>query len=163
MSVSDETSDCSPLGYADLHVGRSFRSHGRTVTETDHVHFMMLTGDWHPIHADEIYARAQGTGRIVHGAFGIALATSLANVATPFADRVLGALGIKEWRFVAPMTIGLTVHADVLIESRRITSDGARYVVERRIRLRDDQDRIFQDGLFTSLLKLTPETQHEVQ
>ena len=42
--------------------GLRIRTPGRTLTETDHGLFTMLCGDWHPIHADEEYARTTPAG-----------------------------------------------------------------------------------------------------
>jgi acyl dehydratase len=45
------------LYYEDLSVGQTFTSPARTVTETDLVHFAMLSGDWNPIHTDKEFAQ----------------------------------------------------------------------------------------------------------
>ena len=58
-----------PIGFTfdTIAVGQRAGSDARTITETDHSLFMMLTGGWYPIHSDEIHARAAGAkGRIVH-------------------------------------------------------------------------------------------------
>ena len=63
--------------YETLKVGEVFVSPGRTITEADHGLFTMLSGDWHPIHCDEDYARKTPLGRrLVHGTLGITLANS---------------------------------------------------------------------------------------
>jgi len=143
------------LGFADIVPGQHFRSPGRTLTEADHTLFMMLCGDWHPIHADAEYARTTPAGaRMMHGTFGIALAMGLQTAAVEFADPILGALGLKEWTFRKPLLIGDTVHAEVELLSCRTTRDGSRYVVERRLGLiRHDGERI-QDGIAPVLLRM---------
>jgi len=141
------------LRFADLEPGRRFRSTGRTLTEADHTLFMMLCGDWHPIHADEEHARTTPAGtRVMHGSFGIAITMGLQAAAVEFADPVLGALGLKEWTFREPLRIGDTVHATVEILSRRITRDGSRYVVERRLGLVRSDGTIIQNGIAAVLL-----------
>ncbi len=55
-----------PKGFTfdTLEVGQTARSAGRTITDADHGLFMMLTGGWHPVHADEPFApRRQGGNR----------------------------------------------------------------------------------------------------
>ena len=58
------------LGFAEIEPGQRFASTGRTLTEADHGLFMMLVGDWHPIHTDVEYAAADERfgDRIAHGA-----------------------------------------------------------------------------------------------
>ncbi len=144
------------LGFSDIVPGQLFESPGRTLTETDHALFMMLCGDWHPIHADAEYARATPAGaRLMHGSFGIALAMGLQTGAMEFADPILGALGIREWRFRKPLLIGGTVHATVEILSCRTTSDGDRYVVERRLALVRHDGEVIQDGIASVLLRMS--------
>lgn len=142
------------LGYADIVPGLQARSTGRTLTEADHTFFMMLCGDWHPIHADEQYARGTPAGqRLMHGSFGIALAMGMQAAAVEFADPMVGALGLTDWRFRKPLLIGDTVHVAIEFLTRRVTRDGARYTVERRLSLMSNED-VIQDGIATVLLKL---------
>jgi len=143
------------LGFAGIVPGARFRSPGRTLTEADHGLFMMLCGDWHPIHADEEYARTTPAGRrLMHGTLGIALAMGMQTGAVEFADPILGALGLKEWIFRKPLLIGDTVHAEVEFLSCRTTRDGARYVVERRLSLVRHDGEVIQDGIATVLLRM---------
>jgi len=146
------------LGYADIVPGARFSSTGRTLTETDHGLFMMLCGDWHPIHADEEYARTTPAGRrLMHGSFGIALAMGMQASTVEFIDPIVGALGFKEWSFRQPMFVGDTVRTDIEFLSRRISRDGARYVVERRLYLARHDGEVLQQGLAAVLLRLPPE------
>lgn len=143
------------LRFADLEPGRRFRSNGRTLTEADHTLFMMLCGDWHPIHADEEHARTTPAGtRLMHGSFGIAITMGMQAAAVEFADPMLGALGLKEWSFREPLRIGDTVHATVEILSRRVTRDGGRYVVERKLGLVRSDGTVIQDGIASVLLRM---------
>ena len=142
------------LGFGDITPGQRFRSPGRTLTESDHQLFMMLCGDWHPIHADAKYAATTRAGqRLMHGTLGIALAMGMQTAAVEFADPILGALGLAEWSFRKPLCIGDTVHVEVEFLSRRVTSDGARYIVERRLELIRGSE-IVQDGIATAMLQL---------
>jgi acyl dehydratase len=146
------------LGFAALAPGQRFRSPGRTLTEADHTLFMMLCGDWHPIHADAQYARTTKVGqRLMHGSFGIALAMGMQTAALEFADPIIGALGLKQWDFRGPLLIGDTVHVEVEIIERRTTRDGLRYVVERRLALRRHDDTVIQEGIAAALLAMPKE------
>ncbi len=62
---------------------------------------MMLTGAWHPIHADQEYAKTTPLGRrVAQGTLGIALA--LGHLETELlvsADPLIAALGIADWAY----------------------------------------------------------------
>lgn len=143
------------LSFNELEPGQRFTSHRRTLTETDHQLFMMLTGDWSPIHADADYARAHKLGqRILHGGLGIALTLGLQTSALEFADPLLGALGLAEWTFKVPLFIGDTVFVEVEILDKRITSDGRKYVLRRKLRLLKSDNTLSQEGIASALMAL---------
>jgi acyl dehydratase len=147
--------------YHTLAVGQRSVSKGRTITETDHGLFMMLTGAWHPIHADEEYAKTTPLGRrIAQGTLGIALA--LGNLETDLivsADPLIAALGITEWTYKSPIFIGDTLHVAVEIISKDTTKSGERYVVTRRIELVNQEGKLVQEGLVRSMFQRTPATE----
>jgi acyl dehydratase len=150
------TSTTIPLGftYDTIAVGQTARSPGRTVTDTDHSLFMMLTGGWHPIHSDETAARAAGArGRIVQGTFGIALALGghLESALLESRDPLVAAIGLLEWTYKAPIHIGDTLHVEIEIVAVRLTSKGDRYIVDRRVSLRNQDDIVVQTGVARSM------------
>lgn len=143
------------LSFTELAAGQCFTSHRRTLTETDHQLFMMLTGDWSPIYADGEFARLHGQGgRIAHGGLGIALTLGLQTSALEFADPLLAALGIADWSFKAPLFIGDTIFAEVEILDKRITSSGDKYILRRKLRLLKTDGALCQEGTASALLGL---------
>ena len=143
------------LSFDQLKIGDRFVSHRRTLTEADHTMFMMLVGDWSPVHADAEFAAGTPLGqRLIHGGFGIALALGMQTTALEFADPFISALGVAEWSYKAPLFIGDTVHVDVEIAGKRITSNKERYVVERRLRLFKQGGALAQEGVASALLRL---------
>ncbi len=143
------------VSYATLASGRRFVGPGRTLTETDHGLFMMLVGDWHPIHADEVYAKTTPFGRrLMHGSLGVALALGMQASLTEFEEPIVGALGLDAWKFNAPLFIGDTVHVEVEILGKRPTSRGDRGIVQRHIRLVNQSGTVVQDGRADVMLQL---------
>ena len=145
-----------PIGFTfdTIAVGQRARSSARTVTETDHSLFMMLTGAWFPIHADEPFAQTAGAkGRIVQGTFGIALAAGshLESEVLQSADPLVAALGLQEWRYRAPIYIGDTLHLEVEVADKRLTGSGDRYIVDRRIKLVNQDGAVVQEGIARSM------------
>jgi len=139
--------DASGLSFEELTVGQVFRGPGRTLTETDLVTFCMITGDWSGIHADDVYARNTRAGqRIFHGSFGIALALAMSADVLPLRNPVIAALGIGAWAFKAPLLIGDTVHLELTVASKKVTSDGVRAVLGRQLRLIKHDGSLAQEG-----------------
>src|SRR5690606_35385761 len=78
------------LPYRELAIGASYEGTARTLTQTDLSLACMLSGDWHPIHADAEFCRAAGMpGPMFHGPYGILLAMGMATSLPAFADRVV--------------------------------------------------------------------------
>jgi acyl dehydratase len=143
------------MRFDELEVGAKFTGHGRTLTEADLTLACMLSGDWHPIHADEEWARAHGPGRrIFQGTFGIMLAMGMATTLPAFDDKIIGATGLREWKYRAPLFIGDTVCVETEITSKRITSDGKRAVIERALRLINQKGILTQEGFAGTMLEL---------
>ena len=138
-----------------LAVGDRWRSPGRTLTEADLMHACMTSGDWHPVHADETYARQTPAGqRIFQGTYGLHVAIGMATRFPEFADDVIGALGLSQWRYLAPLVVGDTVCVDVEIAGKRLTSDGKRGVIERRIRLIRQDGVVVQEGMAQMMVRV---------
>jgi acyl dehydratase len=143
--------------FETLNPGQIFTSAARTLTETDLVMFCMMMGDWHAIHADEVYAKDTRVGRrMFHGTFGISLAVAQSADLLPLTNRIVAALGLKEWSFKAPLLIGDTVHTEVVIAGTRVASDGQRGVISRTIRLVKHDGTLAQEGLADLLVELGP-------
>jgi acyl dehydratase len=107
--------------YADLHVGMTFRSPGRTITDADVVAFAGLTGDYSELHTSDVYARNSEFGRrVAHGMLGLAYAHGLMWARTgELRDTAVAFLGIGDWKFVAPIFIGDTIFVDYRIAELR--------------------------------------------
>jgi 3-hydroxybutyryl-CoA dehydratase len=113
------------LGIGERHVSRA-----RTITETDIVSFAMFTGDWHPLHTDVEYARADPIygERIAHGALVLSVALGLVTFWPP---AMKAFYGIDKLRFVAPTRIGDTLHVETTIEQICPRDDGHAVVTSR--------------------------------
>lgn len=107
--------------YADLHVGMSFRSPGRTITDADVIGFAGLTGDFSELHTSDVYAKASQFGRrVAHGMLGLAFAHGLMWPRTgELRQTAIAFLGIDGWKFVAPIFIGDTIFVNYRIAELR--------------------------------------------
>lgn len=135
------------LYYEDLAEGQIFTSPARTVTETDLVSFAMLSGDWNAIHTDEEFAKSTYYGkRVVHGLFGLSMMTGLLDRTGLFGGSAIAMLGIKDWQFKAPVFVGDTLHFEMEIVSKHLTSKGDRGIVDRRFSLINQRGEVVQEG-----------------
>ncbi len=143
--------------FSELVVGSEFIGNGRTLTEADLSIACMVSGDWHPIHSDESYARQRGLpGRLFQGSFGILIATGMATALPHFSDEIVGATGIREWAYRAPLFVGDMVHVRSVILNKRVTSDGERAIIERTLSLINQKDAVVQEGIAGTMVRLKP-------
>jgi acyl dehydratase len=143
------------LYYEDLTEGQTFTSPARTVTETDLVSFAMLSGDWNPIHTNEEFAGSTDYGkRVVHGMFGLSMMTGLLDRTGLFDGSVVAMLGIRDWRFKAPIFVGDTLHFEMEIVSKRLTSKGDRGIVDRKFGLINQRGEVVQEGHIGAMIRL---------
>jgi acyl dehydratase len=146
--------NAGPLHYEDLDVGQRWRTGGRTVTEADIVAFAGVSGDFNPIHVDAEHATTTRFGeRIAHGALVLAIATGLRQQQNVFRGTLKAWLGMREWRFQAPVRIGDTIHVVTEIKERRETKDPAAGLVVQTIEVRNQRDEVVASGEFVTLME----------
>lgn len=145
--------------YADLHVGLSFRSPGRTITDADLVAFAGLTGDYSELHTSDVYARASQFGRrVAHGMLGLAYAHGLMWPRTgELRETAIAFLGISDWKFVGPIFVGNTIFVNYrLAELRESRSRPTQAIATFDVELVDEDERLLQKGRKTLLVSKVP-------
>lgn len=116
--------------YRDFEPGRTFRTGGRTVTESDIMSFAGLTGDFYGLHTDEEFARrTQFGGRIAHGLLTLTQAVGLVVLSGRYSDCVIALLGIDRMRAQEPVRAQDTISVEVTVAERRETRHADRGVV----------------------------------
>lgn len=92
-------------------IGETWRSGGRTITETDLVMFSALTGDYYPLHTDIEYAKNTiFQQRIAHGMLVLSFAVGLTKMDP---DMIVANYGIDKLRFINPVFIHDTIHVEL--------------------------------------------------
>lgn len=144
--------------FEDFAVGREVTSLGRTVTEADVVTFAGLTGDYHPLHTDAIYAAGTEFGeRVAHGLLGLGLAFGLLARGGIFEPTVVALLGVREWRFSAPVRLGETVRARASVrDTRPSASRPTCGIVTLGVEVVRDDDVVAQQGELSLLVRRAP-------
>jgi len=83
---------------------------GRTITETDNIHFSLLTMNQHPAHCDAAFAAKTEFGKpLVNSAFTLALVTGMTVNDVSF--KAIANLGWTDIKLTAPVHPGDTVYA----------------------------------------------------
>jgi acyl dehydratase len=149
------------LGYAydDLHVGMTFRSPGRTITDADLVAFAGLTGDYSELHTSDVYARSSPFGRrVAHGMLGLAYAHGLMWARTgELRETAVAFLGIADWRFVGPIFVGDTIFVDYrLAELRDSRSKPTQAIATFDVEVVNQDGAIVQRGRKALLVSKVP-------
>jgi acyl dehydratase len=102
--------------YEDFPLKDKIVSRARTITEADIVMFAAFSGDWHPLHVDEEYAKKAFFGeRIAHGFLVLTVASGLMGLAEM---AVLAFYGMDKVRFLAPTRIGDTLNIEMVVAEK---------------------------------------------
>jgi acyl dehydratase len=139
--------------FGEFTVGQRFETPGRTVTEADIMAFAGLTGDYNPVHTDEVFAANTGFGtRIAHGPMGIGMAFGLASRLDLIDGTVVALLGVN-WLFKSPVKPGDTIKVLIEVLSMRDTKHPERGVLELGLAIVDQRGTIKQSGAAQLLMR----------
>jgi acyl dehydratase len=117
--------------WQDLTVGQRLRTFARTVTETDLVNFIGVTGMLEAIFIEDGYEGAAMAGRPVPGALTYALIEGFI-LQTMIQGTGLAMLELHQ-KILAPVLVGDTIEAQIEVTGIRPTSKSGRAVVDSRI------------------------------
>ncbi|KUO79148.1 MAG: MaoC family dehydratase N-terminal domain-containing protein [Vulcanisaeta sp.] len=129
-----------PYTYDEFQVGMRLRSQGLTITEAHVVQFAGLTGDYNPLHVDEVFAKNTiFEGRVAHGLLTLSLATGL------FAPLVAGttiALLEVNVKFLKPVKIGDTIYVDTEVVDKKPSNKYNGGVITFRLEVKNQRDEV---------------------
>jgi 3-hydroxybutyryl-CoA dehydratase len=132
--------------FDDIDDGLEFASARRTITEADIVNFAGVTGDFNPIHMDEVFAATETPfgRRVAHGLLGLAFGTGLRCEIDRW--HVLAFLECRR-SFLAPVFPGDTVHCHYRVAERKESrSKSDRGVVTLEVHLVNQRGETVQQG-----------------
>jgi len=106
--------------YEDFEVGRSFTTPRRTITEADIINFAGVSGDFHALHTDAIYAENTMFGeRVAHGLLTISIVTGLWMRLGIFEENLIAFYGVEGLRWIRPVKAGDTIWAKLTVGTKR--------------------------------------------
>jgi acyl dehydratase len=130
----------------EIEVGTTFQTSRRTVTEADIAAFAGVSGDFNPLHVDEIFAREQTPfgGRIAHGPLVLSMSYGMRSVRD---DWKILALASCERQFRSPVFPGDTVWGVYEVLERRTSRSrpGVGFVT-LGVSIRSDRGEVVQEG-----------------
>lgn len=120
-----------------MHVGATFRTYTRTITESDLVSFVTLTGMTDSGFLDATIVGPMG-GRPVPGALTYSIIEGFI-VQSLIRGTGIAMLGCTQ-EAIAPVHVGDTVHATIIFDDVRPTSKGNRAIVDSTIAVFNQRD-----------------------
>jgi len=140
------------LYFDDFALGDRFESPGHTLGEAHFLLFAGLTGDNHPIHYDESYAReTRFGGRVAHGLLVMAMSALGASAQAQRLEESMIAFLEQGCRFRKPVLLGDTVHAE--FEVAGLERKGDRGVLRLRVALVNQRGEEVVEGHHVYLLR----------
>ena len=146
------------LYFDEFKPGQQIITAGRTITEADVVNFAGLSGDFNQIHVDAAYSQKGPFGqRIAHGLLVLAVANGLTVQTGVMEGTVVAFREIDEWKFIKPVFLGDTIHAELEVrETKEMRRIGAG-AVTIDVNVKNQDDDIVMKGIWIALLALRPE------
>ena len=145
----------SPRGryWDEFTEGETFTTAARTVTEGAVDLFAGLSADFNPLHTDEESAqKSPMKGRIAHGMLVLSIATGLANQLGLFEGTTLALLGMDRIRWTAPVRLGDTIHAELLVKERKESSKPDRGVLVTEVTVKNQRGESVMAAEWTTLM-----------
>jgi len=129
--------------FEDFKVGEVLVTGRRTVEGGDVSRFAGLTGDFNPLHTDEVFARQTPFGtRVAHGILTLAVSNGQQNLSGWFEGTALALLGLDRLRFTVPVKFGDTIHTEMTVKQARESAKGDRGVVTFNVVVKNQRDEI---------------------
>ena len=139
--------------FDEFAVGERFVTASRTVSEADVVAFAGVSGDFNPLHTDELFAKGTPFGtRIAHGMLVLSIATGLANQLGIFEGTTM-ALMEQRVRYTGAVRFGDTVRLELEVESKKETKKPDRGVITFKTTVLNQKDEGVVEGEWTLMMK----------
>ena len=141
--------------FEDFALGDRFASPSKTLTDAHFLFFAGMTGDAHPLHYDDEYAKRTRFGRrLAHGLLLTSLTAVGASTLAPLIEDSIVAFVEQTTRFLAPAFTGDTVkpeHEVVALEPKRSAG-----LLTLRVTLINQRNETILDGQHKYLIAYRP-------
>ena len=139
--------------FEDFRLGERFDAPSRTLTDAHFLFFAGLTGDNHPIHYDDEYARTrtQFGKRLAHGLLLASLTALGAGALAPHVHDSMIAFLEQRTRFLTPAFIGDTIYP--ALEVTELIPKAGRGVLKLRATLTNQRGETVLEGEHVYLVR----------
>jgi acyl dehydratase len=145
------------LYFEEYQVGMKGRTDGRTITEADVTNFAGVSGDFNPLHTDEVFAAKSPFGaRVAHGALVLSIATGLMYRTRVLEGTVIAFRSIEEWKFSAPVYIGNSLYCEMEVIETKAAAKLGGGMVTLSIKVINQEGKTVQKGQMTVVVASRP-------
>lgn len=144
--------------FEDFHLGETFQSPSTTLTDAHFLAFAEITGDRHPIHYDDEYAKTTRFGkRVAHGLLVTAMTAVGASNLSSLLEGSIVAFVEQSSRFLKPVLVGDTITPE--IEVSELVPKTEMGLVRLTTRVTNQRGELVLEGIHAYLIKKRPHFQ----
>jgi acyl dehydratase len=141
------------LYFEEFRTGQKIVTAARTVTESDVVTFAGLSGDYNQIHTDATFSASTPFGqRVAHGLLCLSIVSGLAMRTGVLEGTVLAFREINAWKFVKPVFLGDTIHAELDVTGTQSLPRLGAGAVTITVHVRNQRDEVVMKGVWVALV-----------
>ena len=141
--------------FEDFQLGEKFHIPPKTMTEERFLAFAELTGDSHPIHYDDEYAKTTRFGkRVAHGLLVTAMTAVGASTLSPLLEGSIVAFVEQSSRFLKPVFIGDTISPEIEVSELIPKTDMG--LLKLTTRVKNQHGEVVLAGTHAYLIKKRP-------
>ena len=145
--------------FDDFEEGEVIVTPKRTITSTDIVNFACLSGDFNEVHTNWEYCKDTQFGEpIAHGPLVYAVVGGLQYASGVNDGTLIALLQIDDWRMLAPVFHGDTIHAKMTVLTKTETSKSDKGVILMRREFKNQKGVTVQQMQVKLLYKRRPAT-----
>jgi acyl dehydratase len=142
--------------FEDFRLGEKFHVPAKTMTDAHFLFFAGMTGDNHPIHYDDEYAKTTRFGkRVAHGLLVASMTAVGASTLSPLLEESVVAFVEQSSRFLKPVLVGDTVTPELEVTDLVPKTDTG--LLRLTTRVRNQRGEVVLEGAHTCLIKKRPQ------
>ena len=143
--------------FEDFELGEKFDIPSKTLTDAHFLFFSGMTGDNHPLHYDDEYAKATRFGkRVTHGLLVTAMGAVGASTLSPLVEESVVAFIEQSSRFLKPVLIGDTIKPELEVSELVPKTDVG--LLRLTLRITNQRGEVVLEGMHAYLIKKKPKS-----
>ena len=141
--------------FEDFELGETYHSPTTTLTDAHFGAFAEMTGDAHPIHYDDEYAKNTPLGkRLTHGLLLASMGAMGASSLSPLLEESMIAFLEQSSRFLKPVLIGDAIKPE--FEVSELIPKAETGILRLKTRITNQRDELVLEGMHAYLIKKRP-------